>query len=92
MRAWRIRLARSAGGLARGVGTAMEAPVLKGRAGVEVLIMLTGPLMAALIFDIDTLEPQANGLQTLSATTTLPNGSLQAVRANFRYNGSQSSC
>ncbi len=41
---------------------------------------------------IGTFDPPAGGVQTLSAQYTLPAGSLQAVRANFRYNGSQSSC
>ena len=41
---------------------------------------------------IATLDPPAGGSQTLSAQYTLPAGSLQAVRANFRYQGSQSSC
>jgi leucyl aminopeptidase len=41
---------------------------------------------------IATIVPSAGGAQTLSATFTLPTGSLQAVRANFRYLGSASSC
>jgi hypothetical protein len=41
---------------------------------------------------IATIVPPAAGAQTLSATYTLPSGSLQAVRANFRYQGSPSSC
>jgi uncharacterized membrane protein len=41
---------------------------------------------------ITTIVPPAGGAQTLSATFTLPTGSLQAVRANFRYLGSASSC
>jgi hypothetical protein len=41
---------------------------------------------------IATIVPPAAGAQTLSATYTLPSGSLQAVRANFRYLGSASSC
>jgi hypothetical protein len=41
---------------------------------------------------IDTVEPTTSGLETLSASYTLPSGSLQAVRANFRYDGSVSSC
>ncbi len=41
---------------------------------------------------IATIVPPAAGAQTLSATYTLPSGSLQAVRANFRYQGSASSC
>jgi hypothetical protein len=41
---------------------------------------------------IATLTPAAAGAQTLSANYTLPSGSLQAVRANFRYTGSASSC
>ncbi len=36
---------------------------------------------------IASLAPAAAGAQTLSATYTLPAGGLQAVRANFRYNG-----
>ncbi|HEV2175895.1 MAG TPA: hypothetical protein VGW33_01620 [Terriglobia bacterium] len=38
------------------------------------------------------IVPPAGGAQTLSATYTLPSGSLQAVRAQFRYLGSASSC
>ncbi|MCU1299995.1 MAG: hypothetical protein JWQ87_279 [Candidatus Sulfotelmatobacter sp.] len=41
---------------------------------------------------IATLTPTVAGAQTLSANYTLPTGSLQAVRANFRYTGSASSC
>jgi hypothetical protein len=41
---------------------------------------------------IGTITPAAAGAQTLSANYTLPNGSLQAVRAQFRYQGSASSC
>jgi hypothetical protein len=41
---------------------------------------------------IATLTPAAAGAQTLSANYTLPSGSLQAVRANFRYTGSASAC
>ncbi|HYM78292.1 MAG TPA: hypothetical protein VE377_20130 [Candidatus Dormibacteraeota bacterium] len=41
---------------------------------------------------IGTIAPTAAGAQTLSATYTLPSGSLQAVRAQFRYLGSASSC
>ena len=41
---------------------------------------------------IGTLNPTKAGAQTLSATYTLPTGSLQAVRAQFRYLGSASSC
>lgn len=41
---------------------------------------------------ITTLTPPAGGAQVLSATYTLPAGSLQAVRANFRYQGSASPC
>src|SRR5262249_3056004 len=41
---------------------------------------------------IGTVNPPAAGAQTLSATYTLPSGSLQAVRANFRFGGAASSC
>jgi hypothetical protein len=41
---------------------------------------------------LGTLVPAAGGAQSLSATYTLPTGSSQAVRANFRYQGSASSC
>jgi len=41
---------------------------------------------------IGTLAPTATGLQTLTATYTLPAGALQAVRGNFRYQGSASPC
>ncbi len=41
---------------------------------------------------IGTLTPTAAGAQTLSATYTLPTGSLQAVRAQFRYAGSAGTC
>lgn len=41
---------------------------------------------------IGTIRPTAGGSQTLSTTFTLPTGSLQAVRANFRYLGRASSC
>jgi len=41
---------------------------------------------------IGTILPPAGGAQSLSATYTLPTGALQAIRANFRYQGSASSC
>jgi hypothetical protein len=42
---------------------------------------------------IATITPTVAGAQTLSANYTLPSGgSLQAVRAQFRYQGSASSC
>ncbi len=39
-----------------------------------------------------TLTPTAAGQQALSASFTLPSGALQAVRARFRFNGSDGSC
>jgi subtilisin family serine protease len=39
-----------------------------------------------------TLKPAAGGSQVLSATYTLPAGSLQAVRGNFRYSGTAGAC
>jgi leucyl aminopeptidase len=41
---------------------------------------------------IKTIVPPVAGAQALSTTFTLPTGSLQAVRAQFRYQGSASSC
>ena len=41
---------------------------------------------------IKTIVPTKAGAQSLSATFTLPTGSLQAVRAQFRYQGKASSC
>ena len=41
---------------------------------------------------LTTLTPAAAGAQTLTANYTLPTGTLQAVRAQFRYQGSASSC
>jgi trimeric autotransporter adhesin len=41
---------------------------------------------------VATLTPTVVGAQTLSATYTLPAGALQAVRAQFRYQGSASPC
>ncbi len=41
---------------------------------------------------IGTFTPSGSGARSISATYTLPTGSLQAVRANFRYTGSASSC
>jgi hypothetical protein len=41
---------------------------------------------------ISSIGPPAGGTQVLTAQYVLPTGSLQAVRANFRYNGTQSSC
>ena len=39
-----------------------------------------------------TISPTVAGAQTLSATYTLPAGSLQAVRAQFRFQGSATAC
>ncbi|QRK09712.1 M20/M25/M40 family metallo-hydrolase [Archangium violaceum] len=41
---------------------------------------------------IGSYKPGSKGATTISATYTLPTGSLQAIRANFRYNGSASTC
>jgi leucyl aminopeptidase len=41
---------------------------------------------------IKTIVPTKAGSQNLSATFTLPTGSVQAVRAQFRYQGRASSC
>ena len=41
---------------------------------------------------LTTITPTAAGQQTLSANYTLPSGSLQAVRARFRYQGAASPC
>lgn len=41
---------------------------------------------------IGTIRPTVAGAQVLSITYTLPNGSLQAVRANFRYGGRPNAC
>ncbi|HWU86332.1 MAG TPA: S8 family serine peptidase [Kofleriaceae bacterium] len=41
---------------------------------------------------LTTLEPTAGGAQVLTATYTLPQGGLQAVRGNFRYTGTVGSC
>ncbi|WP_164017158.1 M20/M25/M40 family metallo-hydrolase [Pyxidicoccus trucidator] len=41
---------------------------------------------------ITTLSPPAKGVQTLTTTYTLPSGTVQAVRARFRYNGSVAAC
>jgi PKD repeat protein len=39
-----------------------------------------------------TLKPAAGGSQVLSATYTLPAGTLQAVRGSFRYGGAAGTC
>ncbi len=41
---------------------------------------------------IGSFTPSGAGARTITATYTLPSGALQAIRANFRYNGSTSSC
>lgn len=41
---------------------------------------------------IKTIKPTKTGAQNLSASFKLPTGSLQAVRAQFRYGGSASPC
>jgi hypothetical protein len=41
---------------------------------------------------LSTITPSASGAQALSTSFTLPSGSLQAIRANFRYQGSASAC
>ena len=41
---------------------------------------------------IGSLSPSSGGANTLTTQYTLPAGSLQAVRANFRYTGTQSPC
>ncbi|HEX4953380.1 MAG TPA: hypothetical protein VF017_08310 [Thermoanaerobaculia bacterium] len=41
---------------------------------------------------LTTLVPGSPGQQVLSTTYTLPTGTLQAVRANFRYQGAASPC
>lgn len=41
---------------------------------------------------IGTLAPTAGGQQTLSTTFTLPSGTLQAIRGQFRYSGTAGTC
>jgi leucyl aminopeptidase len=41
---------------------------------------------------IATVKPTAAGVQTLSTTYTLPTGALQAVRVQYRYQGSAAVC
>lgn len=41
---------------------------------------------------LGTLQAEASGLQTLSASFTLPEGGIQAVRAALRYGGMPSTC
>ena len=41
---------------------------------------------------LSTITPAAAGAQALSTSFTLPAGNLQAIRANFRYQGSASPC
>ena len=41
---------------------------------------------------IRTVDPPKGGVNELSVSYTLPKGKNQAVRVNFRYNGSQSTC
>jgi len=41
---------------------------------------------------VGTLTPTVAGAQTLSASYTLPAGTLQAVRAHFRYQGAATAC
>ncbi|WNG30435.1 M20/M25/M40 family metallo-hydrolase [Cystobacter fuscus] len=41
---------------------------------------------------IGTYSPSSTGTTTISATYTLPAGGVQAIRANFRYQGSAAAC
>jgi leucyl aminopeptidase len=41
---------------------------------------------------IGSYKPSGSGARTITATYTLPTGSLQAIRANFRYQGTASTC
>ncbi|QSQ27694.1 M20/M25/M40 family metallo-hydrolase [Pyxidicoccus parkwayensis] len=41
---------------------------------------------------IATVSPPGTGIRTLTANYTLPTGTVQAVRARFRYNGSEAPC
>jgi leucyl aminopeptidase len=41
---------------------------------------------------IGSFAPSGSGVRTISATYTLPAGALQAVRVNFRYQGTASPC
>jgi hypothetical protein len=41
---------------------------------------------------LTTLTPTASGANTLSATYTLPAGTLQAIRGQFRYGGGTGPC
>jgi leucyl aminopeptidase len=41
---------------------------------------------------IGSYKPSGTGARTISATYTLPTGTLQAVRASFRYNGTAGTC
>jgi leucyl aminopeptidase len=41
---------------------------------------------------IATVVPSGGGAQIISRSFTLPSGTVQAVRANYRYQGAASSC
>jgi len=41
---------------------------------------------------LSTIVPSTSGAQALSTSFTLPTGGLQAIRANFRYQGTASPC
>jgi len=41
---------------------------------------------------IGSYKPSGTGARTITATYTLPTGTLQAVRVNFRYNGTAGTC
>ncbi len=54
-------------------------------------LYFTGDAAAPAWTYVTTLQPSSSGWQVLSAEYVLPAGSLQAVRANFRYGGSSPS-
>ena len=45
-----------------------------------------------MVCEATSISATSGGAQTLSANYTLPSGSLQAVRARFRYQGSAAPC
>ncbi len=90
----RLKVSTTSGrNLAAGEQVRIDATVWAYSATTDKLDLYYAPNATSPVWTlIGTYSPSGSGARTISATYTLPAGSLQAIRANFRYNGTASPC
>ncbi len=90
----RLKIAATSGNLTHGQTATITATVYAYSTGSsDTLDLYYAPNANSPVWTlIGSMVPAAGGVQTITKTFTLPTGSLQAIRANFRYQGTASSC